>query len=116
MINNLQNLIRIISSLAESAYNDGWLSIEYIAGEELPFFMSEGLRVDAELLSKIPILVQGIEQLLSRLDTAGLDLFLQESITGDETQEELLAAVFLRCVAERRSSAETAKRLKRIID
>jgi len=114
MSNNLQNLIKILSSLAESAYKDGWLSIEYIAGEELPFFMSEERRADAELLRKIPILIQGIEQLLSKLDTAGLFLFLQESITGDETPEELLAAEFLRCVAERKDGAETAKRLKNV--
>ena len=114
MKHNYHNLIRILSDLAEMALNEGWFSIEYIAAETLPMFMSDSVRADAELLRKIPLLIQGIEHLLANPDTAGFDFFLQESITGDETPEELLAAEFLRCVAERKNGAETALRLKRI--
>ena len=115
MADNLQNLIRILGELADMAFNEGWFTLEYLTAETLHMFLSDSARADAELLREIPLLIQGIEQLLSTFEAAGIFNYLQESITGDETPEEKLAAEFLRCVAERKNGAQTLVRLKKII-
>ncbi len=115
MNNPVQDLIPVLSSLAERAYNDGWFSLEYLAGDSLHPFISESERRTAEILRSIPVLIPGIELLLSSPENAQLEHFLQESLTGNDTAEELLIVEFLRCVSRRMNGAETCSRLQQIL-
>ncbi len=114
MLFNSGELIRILVLLAERARWDGWLSLEYLTHDDLNAFMSDSERSIAVSVRAIPIFIPGVTQLLSSPDTAGLDHYLAESITGDDTLEELLVAEFLRCVARSLDGAETEVRLLRI--
>lgn len=115
MNNSPQELIPVLSAMAEQAYRDGWFSLEYLTYDDLPVFLNESDRLIAETLRKIPLFITGLELLLSSPENTQLEHFLEENLTGNDTSEELLTAEFLRCVTERMTGTETGARLQQIM-